>query len=257
MTDKTKIWKYMDFTKFVSLLDDQSLFFPRADKFEDPLEGSYTKMDKVLREKMLSQQAVSPEKISELEKFLGKLPQHVAINCWHKNEVESAAMWKVFLQNPKEGVAIQSSIDCLERSYFEWCKSSGRKVTLRNVNYIESYDNDFIPELRDAIQQGDIWLEPPFFYKRKSFEYEHEVRALIFPEYTHNEKNEIIPKKEHLIEDGGIKVKVDLSTLIEKVYVSPKSPEWFLSLVKSAMEKYGLNDKEVHQSFLDQTQPLY
>ena len=35
------LWRYMDFTKFVSLLDRQALFFARSDKLGDPFEGSF------------------------------------------------------------------------------------------------------------------------------------------------------------------------------------------------------------------------
>jgi hypothetical protein len=41
--DSNIIWRYMDFTKFVSLLDRSALFFARADKFKDQFEGSWTK----------------------------------------------------------------------------------------------------------------------------------------------------------------------------------------------------------------------
>jgi hypothetical protein len=34
-----KIWRYMNFTKFVSLLKERSLYFARSDKFEDIYEG--------------------------------------------------------------------------------------------------------------------------------------------------------------------------------------------------------------------------
>ena len=37
--DADCLWKYMSFEKFVSLLGTKSLYFTRADKFEDPLEG--------------------------------------------------------------------------------------------------------------------------------------------------------------------------------------------------------------------------
>ncbi|KAF5417648.1 MAG: hypothetical protein C5S38_01290 [Candidatus Methanophagaceae archaeon] len=36
-----KIWRYIDFTKFVSLLDKKALFFARADRLSDSFEGSY------------------------------------------------------------------------------------------------------------------------------------------------------------------------------------------------------------------------
>ena len=34
-----KVWRYMDFTKFVLLIDSRRLYFTRADKFDDPFEG--------------------------------------------------------------------------------------------------------------------------------------------------------------------------------------------------------------------------
>jgi len=38
---ETVLWRYLDFTKFVSMLDSSSLFFTRCDLFDDPFEGSY------------------------------------------------------------------------------------------------------------------------------------------------------------------------------------------------------------------------
>ncbi len=43
--EESMIWRYMDFTKFVSLLDRASLFLCRADRLEDPFEGSSTEAD--------------------------------------------------------------------------------------------------------------------------------------------------------------------------------------------------------------------
>jgi len=36
-----KLWRYMDFTKFMSLLETKSLWFNRSDRFDDPFEGTY------------------------------------------------------------------------------------------------------------------------------------------------------------------------------------------------------------------------
>ena len=35
------LWKYVDFTKFVSLLEREALFFSTTEKFSDPFEGHY------------------------------------------------------------------------------------------------------------------------------------------------------------------------------------------------------------------------
>ena len=37
------LWRYMDFTKFVALLEMRALFFARSDKLNDPFEGSLPK----------------------------------------------------------------------------------------------------------------------------------------------------------------------------------------------------------------------
>ena len=34
------LWRYIDFTKLVSFLEDQTIFFARADKLGDPFEGA-------------------------------------------------------------------------------------------------------------------------------------------------------------------------------------------------------------------------
>lgn len=48
--ERKKIWRYMDFTKFASMLEKKELFFARADKLGDPFEGSYPKENVQQRE---------------------------------------------------------------------------------------------------------------------------------------------------------------------------------------------------------------
>ena len=38
-----KLWRYMDFTKFMGMLCSKGLYFCRADCFEDPFEGTFSK----------------------------------------------------------------------------------------------------------------------------------------------------------------------------------------------------------------------
>ena len=39
----SRIWRYMDFTKYVSLLQHRGVFFGRADRLGDPFEGSISR----------------------------------------------------------------------------------------------------------------------------------------------------------------------------------------------------------------------
>ena len=41
--ENIKIWRYMDFTKFLSFIDKKTLFFTRVDQLEDKFEGRFTK----------------------------------------------------------------------------------------------------------------------------------------------------------------------------------------------------------------------
>ena len=45
---ETKLWRYMDFAKFVSLLESRALFFVRADKLDDPFEGALSEVNKAI-----------------------------------------------------------------------------------------------------------------------------------------------------------------------------------------------------------------
>jgi hypothetical protein len=45
----TKISKYLDFTKFISMLETDSLYFARADKLTDRHEGAFTRTDRPMR----------------------------------------------------------------------------------------------------------------------------------------------------------------------------------------------------------------
>lgn len=42
--EEARVWRYMDFTKFVSFIESRCLYFTRADNFDDPFEGSLPKM---------------------------------------------------------------------------------------------------------------------------------------------------------------------------------------------------------------------
>jgi hypothetical protein len=78
----------------------------------------------------------------------------------------------------------------------------------------------------------------PFLHKRKSFEHEKELRAIVW-----HPRREVKVEGEKLepVFEGGVPVLVGLETLIENVFVSPTAPKWFQDLVKAVSLKYGLD----------------
>ena len=233
--ENTKIWRYLDFTKFVSLLDKSALFFTRADRLNDPFEGSYSKVNIQLRP-VVYKDKIPLDTLQNLSKFQQRLKEFTVISCWHLNEYESAAMWKLYLQS-NEGIAIQSTFNQLKGCL----RDENHDTFIGKVKYID-FDKDWMPE-------GNTFY--PFVHKRKSFEHEQELRAVIQKVPSKNDKIDLSKP----LFGEGIYVSVDLNVLIDRIYLAPTSPKWLFELVKSVMGKYQL-DKEVHQSSLDDV-PVY
>lgn len=221
----------MDFTKFVSMLDNNSLFFTRSDKFEDPFEGTYSKANQMIRPMVYKDTGISEVVLRQIDEFSKRLREHMLISCWHMNEHESAAMWKLYLQS-NEGIAIQSTYN----RFCQCFQAANESIYIGKVDYVD-YESDWIPE-------GNAFS--PFLFKRKSFEHEREIRAII-DDSTIDQENRELPRFEI-----GTNIHVDLNILIENVYVSPTSPKWFKDLVSSILSKYELN-RDVIQSTLYQS----
>ncbi len=234
----------MDFTKFVSLLEKNELFFARADKLGDPFEGSYPKENVQNRAKAFQKETpqfskdmrfILQGKGQSLSQFLKNIKNFIFINSWHESQHESAAMWRLYLKS-NEGIAIQSTFGRLKSCFGQGTPD----IYIGEVHY-----RDY---LKEKIPEGNIFT--PFLHKRKSFEYEKEVRAL-FVEKT---KDGLLNLSKPSSSDG-IGVPVDLEKLIANIYVAPENPKWFFELVKSVASKYGLKKTPV-QSVLDE-KPLY
>ena len=204
----TIVWKYLDLSKFLDLLLCRQLFMSRSDKFEDQYEGTfseptYEELKKIAQNK------------PEFLKYYKKHRENVVVSSWHSNEHESYAMWQIFTQN-NEGLAIQSTIGRLQEAL---APETQYIQHIGAVNYID-YKKEYIPFDDDFF---------PFLFKRKSFQYEGEVR--IISNLT----------KHNLTINEGIKINVDINKLIEKIYIHPRSQNWYKNLVFQLMEQLGFN----------------
>lgn len=225
-----KIWRYMDFTKFVSLLETKCIFLSRVDKFEDPYEGATSHANEELRPHRYKDMNISEDALQQMSKFMEWTRYWTYVNCWHMNNAESAAMWKLYAQTD-EAVAIQST-------YSKLHKNLGKDIYVGVVHYID-YEKDWLPE-------GNLFW--PYVHKRKSFEHEKELRVLIQNLPVQDEPGKGIDYSCHNYELGK-SVKVDLKDLIENVHVSPTAPSWFFKVVAGVAKRYGY-DFEIKKSNL-------
>jgi hypothetical protein len=213
-----KIWRFMDFTKYVDLLQKRALYFCRLDNFEDPYEGAFP-----------TNQVEQPQVLETTN----HVRQFNFVNCWHMNEGESAAMWSIYLIN-HNGVAIQSNFERLRDSF----AATEEDVFLSIVKYHDYRQKspiDLINENPWSEGSSGSTINPQIF-KRTSFDFERELRAIYIDLPIEYNMEEL--KKRNL--GHGKSLRVDLDTLIEKIYVSPKADGWFKDLVGSVTEKYAL-----------------
>jgi hypothetical protein len=225
-----KIWRYIDFTKLLDLINSKSLYFTRSDCFEDKFEGSLPIPSIQFRKKYFeSLNKLYPEadySEKSFDKLNREFKKEIALNCWHMNDFESVAMWKLYLKS-NEGIAIQTTYSRLVKSL----ESSEIKFMLGVVNYID-YENDFL--------SPDNLLRP-FLHKRKSFIHEHELRCLTWQTNPNSES----------LKNGGIKIKVDLEYFIQNIYLSPESPTWLKILIQDIVKKYGFKIPVINSKLND------
>lgn len=219
--ENERVWRYLDFTKFVWFMDRETLYFNRSDKFNDIFEGSYSKFNIENRGTIYKDAKMLLESIPIIAKENRK---YVFINCWHLNHYESAAMWNIYSKT-NESIAIQSTFKRLRESF----SSNSKKIYIGKVNYAD-YNADWIPE-------GNILS--PFIYKRKSFEHEKELRAIYYEPPPPAEDGKIHFNQEALYD--GVNVDIDIDKLIEAIYISPLADEWFHNLIESVVRKYNHN----------------
>jgi hypothetical protein len=241
------IWRYHDLGKLLSLFDRSALFFPRLDKLEDPFEGYYTKSILALENSKLEDlpaelRAQIPDENAlhnaalfhrQIRQFAKEQREITFVNSWYCSEYESAAMWSLYLKT-REGIAIRSSYNRLMESLSGY---EDFNVHIGMVKYID-YD-------RDSIESGNRNVLAPLMHKRKSFEHEKELRAVIWT--VEHAKNEF-GSGNKFKDTPGLYVKVHIPTLVDRVYVAPTAPTWIRELIESLLRRFGYTIPVVQSS---------
>ena len=247
-----KIWQYMDLAQFVSMLQRNQLFFVKANQLRDPYEGTMPQYNNPTPSSEYKEPD-QPEQFGRFSLTMSKrLKKHfedyremILINSWHYNEYESAAMWQLYSQE-NAGIAIQSTANRLAKCF---ANNSQDTIWIGKVDYL-----DYSKELDKTNKWNPF---EAFVIKRKSFEYENEVRAITcLPLNGHIDDGKLpseqIGQKEVSavdqplamdpkdLTDKGKYVSANLQILIENVYIAPFSEPWFKEVVESLLSKYEL-----------------
>lgn len=231
--ESIQLARYLDLTKFLSLLKDEQLFFCRLDKLEDRFEGTLPKASNEdfnsfyqhlnagnYFDRQLTKEDIQAEIKFDLE-FREKLKAINCVNCWNQYEYESYALWKVY-SDLNQGIMIKSSFKRIISAFSE----AEEKVICSRVRYIDHE--------KDSIDIGNTIT--PIVHKHRAYSYESEVRLIHEVEqkgWVHDWENEEF--------ENGVKIKVNLSELIDEIIISPFAPIWFKGLIEDLINRYSLS----------------
>ena len=238
LTDQ--LWRYMELPKFISMLKNGAIYFSSPKGFSDIYEGACCSQENkddmdnfylsVFRFAIITASDnrwhnIKSDVIEEnaqqlLCQLFKRNDDNIFISCWHNCDFESEAMWKMYSVNNKYAIAIQCSLESLSREL-------GQKAEIKPVTYID-YTKRFVGPNKS------------YWFKRKAFEYEKEVRAITYDSENRGK--------------AGIEIKVNLESLIQNVYISPYAPDWFSKVVSDLISRYGYR-LNVRPSSM--TQPLF
>jgi len=248
------IWRYLDLDKFECLLSEKGLFFCRSDKFSDPFEGSIPKKEsdfrvitemelaEIHKRKITHEEAVkNSNKTGTLHK---ELKRSFTVNCWHINQGESDAMWRLYLKS-NEGVAIQSTVQRLHQSL----DGFGEEIYITKVRYID-FDKD-VWFHRELYPRKSYNIFTPIVHKRMAFAHESELR--VFQQINEAVRNENYwdKKPNHM----GNLIPTDIDNLIEKIILPPTADDDVKDKVVDLLKKYDLV-RDIEQSKLNE-EPTY
>lgn len=239
--DDQSVWRYMEFAKFVAMLQQGGLYFSSVHELEDQFEGAiglarrepdwdefylgYFRKIVVTPPPGFSQPNWSEERIeSEANKLLEQLKagssraRSLLVSCWHANDIESEALWRLYCPSPTPGVAIRTTVGQLWEA-----TARDASAVVGRVHYLD-FRHSFATVQNERV-----------FCKRRSLSHECEVRVTLQNEHENPVK--------------GKTLTCDLMALINDVIISPFAPVWFPDVVSGAIEKFGYS-LEVRQSEL-------
>lgn len=208
--NSTVLWRYMDFVKFVDMVENKRLWFSRLDQLEDPLEGSHTDAE-------LSgiRKNIGEKRAKQLIDVFRSARREVYVNCWRSGVSESLAMWGLYAKGSAV-VAVKSTVGRLKQSVSKY----QHPVFISKLRY---FDWNEAPGLDNVLVASSR--------KDSSYQHEAEVRAIIMKYATSSTEKQ----------STGITVPVDLNHLITEIIVGPREQDWIVQLVRRVAQTYEIS----------------
>lgn len=209
------LWRYMDFWKFLDLINTQKLFFPNFEHLGDQHEG---RIPDRIYQMMIEKETRkgNPKNAENYKNMIEKLRKTHFVSSWISAPTESFAMWKMYAKD-KLGIAIKTNLVNLRESF----NITARDIYIGEVTY---YDDD-----NPYYETGNTFYT--FLAKHNYYTFEKEVRCIL---ETSSEPATV----------NAHHVDVDLKALISDIYISPfANKKGLVEIIEFLKQKAGLNFK--------------
>jgi hypothetical protein len=222
------LWRYIDLPKLIDMLVNKSIPLIRVDGFEDKWEGFQPRLSDSDYQGFFR----AEQKKSDLEllKHAESLRKLYYASCWHLNDMESDAMWKLY-RSGNEGLAIRTTYQDLIYSL----RKGQQDFLIGEVRY------------RGPSRAPTMLLR--CMTKRQPFAHEKELR-IIWHDAGAEADYRASGGRFAVARPFLKRIPCDLEQLIEKVYISPTAGAWFAPVVRDVLRKYRLKQVVVEQSLL-------
>lgn len=261
----TKVFRYMDLAKFLSLIHQKTIFFAKASSYEDSLEGMPTELDNFLGSESAELLDLTVNSLSssfafhvdedarkrEQEKVKEAKFRHVnrAVNTifgsmkasesfGYSSIIKAVSNWVDISCWHTDASDVESM--AMWKIYGGGSASVCVESTVEDVQRAMNVPPGFNLSVGSVsyldYRKDYIGIDEPikfFFSKSKYYDFEKELRFVLHPVLVEDVK---APRAQL-----GTSVAVDPNVLIKGVMVSPAATTWFFDLIELVMKDSGFS----------------
>ncbi|KFO68467.1 hypothetical protein ER57_03940 [Smithella sp. SCADC] len=244
------VWRYMPFSKFISLITYKALWFSKLNILQDEYEGmipSNVRTAMNQDNQKWKSQFNTPEFHRQIDNWPAENENDgrelIVVNCWFLGDEESKIMWNQYGKF-NEAVAIKTTIGQL--AHYVLMPDDDNISHIGLVSYVD-HDNH-----KMSFYEANQAHERAFLKDTNRFSHEQELRLCTMSLKTTNcismegrqyTREEVESKKMNNFNNPGLYIGVKLKELITEIVVCPNAQDWFTKMVARIVDLNGLNAK--------------
>jgi hypothetical protein len=211
------------------LITTQELFFCNAARLTDSYEGALPARNvEAIKQDLMKRLNLSESEAEERalreEVNVRRFKEFTLVNCWSMDREESYALWKIYLGGATSGVAVRTNVKHL-------------------TDAINKHSNSVDPIYMGEVKYADFINDHPNQYnvitrKRPYYKYERELRLFMLHQFDWDHtapggsNRTKVPRH-----PNGKRIRLDVTQLIDKIFVSPFSGEWFHNVLRTTVAR--------------------